>query len=77
VYRHFKGKLYEVIGVAHLVDSFDWFVVYCPMYGDRELVARPYAEFTGMVNREGREQIRFELVEPSPSRRLEAETIAK
>jgi hypothetical protein len=67
VYRHFKGNLYEVVGVAQLVDSPDWFVVYRPLYGDRELVVRPYAEFTGTVNREGRERPRFEFIQDAPS----------
>ena len=62
VYRHFKGRQYEVIGVAPLVDSREWFVVYRPLYGDRKLVLRPYAEFTGTVHRDGRDQPRFQLI---------------
>ncbi len=72
VYRHFKGKLYEVIGVAQRVDTYDWLVVYRPLYGDRELVVRPYDEFTGTVNREGREQPRFQFLPDCT--RLEAES---
>jgi hypothetical protein len=49
VYRHFKGKRYEVI------------VIYRPLYGNRALVLRPYSEFIGTVDRDGREQQRFEL----------------
>jgi hypothetical protein len=64
-YRHFKGNNYEVLGVAQLVDIDDYFVVYRPLYGDRRgLVLRRYAEFTGTVDRDGRVQQRFVLVEP-------------
>ncbi len=62
VYRHFKGGLYQVLGVAQRVDSPDWLVVYRPLYGDQELVARPFLEFTGRVVHEGREQPRFQFL---------------
>ena len=65
VYRHFKGKNYEVLGVAPLVDSADVYVVYRPLYGDRALVLRRYDEFAGTVFRDGREQPRFQFVPPS------------
>jgi hypothetical protein len=61
VYRHFKGKRYEVIGVAPVVDSDEIYVIYRPLYGNRALVLRPYSEFIGTVDRDGREQQRFEL----------------
>ena len=63
-YRHFKGNLYEVIGTAQLVDSSEVFVIYRPLYGTRELVARPVEEFTGTVLRDGAERKRFTLVDP-------------
>jgi hypothetical protein len=64
IYQHFKGKKYAVVGVAPVVDSDEFFVVYRPLYGDRKLVLRPYAEFIGTVTREGRTQPRFVFVEP-------------
>jgi hypothetical protein len=66
-YRHFKGGLYAVIGVAQLVDSDECFVVYHPLYGDQELVIRPVQEFIGTVVRNGREQLRFEFIESGPT----------
>jgi hypothetical protein len=66
IYRHFKGNLYEVIGVAPLVDSPDCFVVYRPLYGDQGLVLREYSEFTGTVLHEGREQPRFQKIQSPP-----------
>src|SRR5688500_4337251 len=59
IYRHFKGRFYRVIGVAPLVDSSEWYVIYRPLYGDGELVARSYSQFTDSVVRDGRECPRF------------------
>jgi hypothetical protein len=65
IYRHFKGKMYEVYGVAPVVDMPDCFyVVYRPLYGDRGIVLRPYSEFVETVNRNGKLQQRFEFVGP-------------
>ena len=64
VYRHFKGGHYQVIGVAEIVDTNEWVVVYSPLYGDdRQWVARPYVEFTGTVVRDGQELPRFQFLE--------------
>jgi len=63
VYRHFKGACYEVIGVAPLVDSDVCFVVYRPLYGDRSLVLRRYSDFVSTVNRNGRKEPRFRLLD--------------
>ncbi len=66
MYRHFKGKLYEVLALAPLVDSPHCYVVYRPHYGNRAWVLRPYAQFTEMVSRNGRTQPRFQWIGPSP-----------
>jgi hypothetical protein len=65
IYRHFKGNLYEVIGVARKVDTSEAFVIYRPLYGEIELVARPLEDFTAMVPHEMGEEPRFQLVDPS------------
>jgi len=66
IYRHFKGNMYQVIGVAQRVDSPEVYVVYRPLYGDQELVVRGYEEFSGRVVRDGREFQRFEFVGSAP-----------
>ena len=63
IYRHFKGNLYEVIGVARKVDSADRLVIYRPLYGDMLLVARPFEEFMGIVPGESGDEPRFRFVE--------------
>lgn len=65
-YRHFKGKLYEVIGVAMHSETLEEFVVYKALYeseyGKNAIWIRPKKMFLETVNREGKEIPRFEFV---------------
>ena len=51
-YRHFKGNLYEVIGVARHSETQEEMVVYRALYGDAGLYIRPYRMFASPVDRE-------------------------
>lgn len=67
-YRHYKGKLYQVIGVALQEDSHEEVVVYRALYDSKEfgpsaLWTRPKEEFLGKVKVNGKEVPRFEFVE--------------
>ena len=51
-YRHYKGELYEVVGVACHEETHAWLVVYKPLYdheGYPDLWVRPYEVFTETV----------------------------
>ncbi|HVA88306.1 MAG TPA: DUF1653 domain-containing protein [Chloroflexota bacterium] len=61
-YRHFKGRDYEVIGVARHSETQESLVVYRPLYGERRLWVRPLAMFTEEVEHEGGRQPRFSYV---------------
>ncbi len=61
-YRHFKGKEYEVLGVARHSETDEEFVVYRAMYGERELWIRPSAMFAELVEVDGIVRPRFQLV---------------
>ena len=61
-YRHFKGKYYEVLGVARHSETGEELVVYRPLYGERGLWVRPLAMFTETVERDGKSMPRFEFV---------------
>lgn len=63
-YRHYKGGLYEVIGVARHSETHEPLVVYRPLYGEGALWVRPYAMFVGTLEVEGAVRLRFER-EPS------------
>jgi hypothetical protein len=58
-YRHYKGKDYEVVGVARHSETLELLVVYRPLYNDSGLWVRPHAMFFEHVNVNGQVQPRF------------------
>ena len=58
-YRHFKGGLYEVIGLASHSETMEPMVVYRALYGERGLWVRPAAMWQEMVDRDGYHGPRF------------------
>ncbi|GGY13248.1 DUF1653 domain-containing protein [Paludibacterium paludis] len=62
IYRHYKGNLYEVCGVARHSETGDPLVVYRALYGDYGLWVRPAEMFQESVIHEGEAQPRFALV---------------
>ena len=48
-YQHFKGGLYEVLGVARHSETEEELVVYRPLYGAGALSARPRGMFLEQV----------------------------
>ncbi len=67
-YRHYKGGLYEVLGLARHSETDEEFVVYRPLYGEGGLWVRPAAMFRETVRVQGAEVPRFAPVpdEPAP-----------
>jgi hypothetical protein len=61
-YRHYKGRFYEVTGLARHSETEEWHVVYRALYGDFGLWIRPAAMFVESVEVEGRRVLRFERV---------------
>lgn len=61
IYRHYKGPLYEVMGLARHSETEEPLVVYRALYGDYGLWVRPLAMFTETVVKDGKEQPRFAL----------------
>lgn len=51
-YKHYSGKMYEVLGVANHSETLEQLVVYKALYGENSLWVRPKAMFieTVMVN---------------------------
>ncbi len=70
VYRHYKGDLMEVIGVAMHSETLEPFVVYRHVSGEREdepyFWIRPYAMFTGNVEVNGESTPRFTYQSSAP-----------
>lgn len=66
-YRHYKGGLYEVLGVARHSESLEPMVVYRPLHGAGGLWVRPFAMFFEPVVHQGTSQPRFRVVGPASS----------
>ncbi len=62
IYRHYKGNLYRVVGLARHSESLEPVVVYEALYGERGLWVRPAAMFSGDVVHGGVRQPRFARV---------------
>ena len=61
-YRHYKGNLYEVIGVANHSETLEKIVVYRALYGERELWVRPASMWNEIVTVEGKNVLRFTYI---------------
>lgn len=62
-YEHYKGKRYEVIGVALHSETLEPLVVYKPLYATKaSLWVRPYDMFTEIVLINGKEVQRFRKI---------------
>ena len=66
-YEHFKGKQYEVIGVARHSETLQVLVLYKSLYdseefGNNAIWARPKDSFLETVNVDGKEIPRFMFI---------------
>ena len=61
-YCHFKGKEYEVLGVARHSETEEELVVYRALYGDFGLWVRPVSMWTETVERDGKTFRRFTYI---------------
>ena len=66
-YQHYKGKLYEVIGIARHSETLEELVVYRALYDSKEfgkdaLWARPKSMFLENVVIDGKKVPRFKYV---------------
>lgn len=63
-YRHFKGNLYEVLGVARHSETMEELVVYRALYGERGLWVRPASMWSELVEVDGKTVERFTFLKP-------------
>ena len=61
-YRHFKGKEYEVLGVARHSETEEELVVYRALYGDFGLWVRPVSMWNETGERDGKPFRRFTYI---------------
>ena len=62
-YRHFKGREYEVLGIARHSEDESPLVVYRALYGDFGLWVRPADMWQETVARDGKMYTRFVRVD--------------
>lgn len=60
IYRHYKGKEYQVIAVARHSETEEELVVYRLMYGDFSYWIRPLSMFTESIELDGVIMPRFQ-----------------
>lgn len=58
-YKHYKGKEYDVIGVARHRETLEELVVYRALYGNHALWVRPLKMFLEEVEVNGKKTPRF------------------
>ena len=63
IYRHFKGNLYRLIGIASHSETLEPMVVYKALYGEQGLWVRPASMWTETVEKDGYTGPRFTFVE--------------
>lgn len=61
-YEHYKGKRYEVIGIAKHSETLDELVVYRALYGTQQLWVRPAQMFLEKVELNGEKVPRFKFI---------------
>lgn len=61
-YRHYKGNLYEVVGIASHSETLEPMVVYRALYGEKELWVRPAYMWQEEVKANGKTVKRFTYI---------------
>lgn len=61
-YKHYKGKEYEVIGVAKHSETQEELVAYRALYGNHDLWVRPLNMFVEEIEINGKKIPRFEYI---------------
>ncbi|HPT08625.1 MAG TPA: DUF1653 domain-containing protein [bacterium] len=61
-YKHYKGKEYEVLGVAKHSETLEDLVIYQALYGKKQIWVRPLNMFLEKVEIDGKKVSRFSFI---------------
>jgi len=62
IYKHFKGHVYKVIGIAKHSETLEEQVVYVSISDPNDIWVRPATMFLDMIERDGKRFQRFEFL---------------
>ena len=62
IYRHYKGKEYELLYIANHSETLEKMVVYKALYGDGQIWVRPLSMWDEKVEVEGKTVSRFTFI---------------
>jgi hypothetical protein len=74
-YRHYKGHLYEVKGIARHSESLEDMVIYKALYGDLGIWVRPLKMFLEDIEVNGKIQKRFDFVGNESSKEIHIDAL--
>lgn len=63
IYQHYKGNLYQVLGLCRHSETLEIMVVYQALYDSYGIWVRPYQLFIGLMHHEGKEVKRFQFIQ--------------
>lgn len=64
LYKHYKGKLYHLIGISRHTETLEEYCVYQALYDDYALWIRPAQMFFETIEYNGQNVPRFSFVQP-------------
>ena len=62
IYKHYKGKCYELVDVALHSETLEKMVIYRALYGEGALWVRPLSMWNEIVSVNGQEIPRFKYI---------------
>ncbi len=62
IYEHYKGKKYQLIGIADHSETLEKMVIYKALYDEEKLWVRPASMWNEIVEVDGKRISRFSLI---------------